>query len=271
MNLSRIVALGLVIAAASACGSDEITNPSLPALAGVRFINGLSDSSAVDVRMVDQVEFSFNGIQNKAFRTGTEHQPVEAKARHIRVFPNSVNPAITSAFMVDTTITFAANSRYTLLLVRETPTHVHLVVIDDNVPAPPSGQISIRMVNTTTGAIDSYVVNTFAPTDPVAPPATIANVAPLGISTAISRAAGNAAVRVTPAGSTTVAASQAGPTNTTPTGENPAAAVNSPGTAFSVYYFPRSVPGTSAPQTTAAPNNYTIPGVVWFVDRNPAD
>ena len=71
MNLSRIVALGLVIAAASACGSDEITNPSLPALAGVRFINGLSDSSAVDVRMVDQVEFSFNGIQNKAFRTGS--------------------------------------------------------------------------------------------------------------------------------------------------------------------------------------------------------
>ena len=267
MTLSRIVALGFVIAAASACGSDEVTDPSLPPLAGVRFINGLSDSSAVDVRMVDQVEFSFNGIQNRAFRAGTEHQPVEAKARHIRVFPNSLNPAITSAYMVDTTITFNANSRYTLLLVRENATHVHFVVIDDNVPAPPAGQISIRMVNASTGAIDSYVVNTFVATDPVTPPATSANVAPLGISTAISRAAGNAAVRVTPAGSTTVAASQAGPTNTTPAGEKPAAAVNSAGTAFSVYYFPRSVAGTSAPQTAA----FTSPAVVWFVDRNPAD
>jgi len=267
MTLSRIVALGLVIAAASACGSDEVTDPSLPPLAGVRFINGLSDSSAVDVRMVDQVEFSFNGIQNKAFRTGTEHQPVEAKSRHIRVFPNSVNPAITSAFMVDTTLTFNANSRYTLLLVRETPTHVHLVVIDDNVPAPPAGQISIRMVNTSTGAIDSYVVRKLpaVATDPAVPPATIANVAGLSVSGSISRTADTTAVRVTPAGSTTVAASLAGPTNTTPAGENPAAAVNSAGTAFSVYYFPRSVAGSSAPAA------FTTPGVVWFVDRNPAD
>ena len=263
MTLSRIVALGLVIAAASACGSDEVTDPSLPPLAGVRFINGLSDSSAVDVRMVDQVEFSFNGIQNKAFRTGTEHQPVEAKSRHIRVFPNSVNPAITSAFMVDTTLTFNANSRYTLLLVRENPTHVHFIVISDDVAAPPAGQISIRTVNASTGAIDSYVVT--APTDAIAPPATAANIAALAASGYSSRAAGNAAVRVTPAGSAVVDASQAGPTNTTPTGENPAAAVNSAGTAFSVYYFPRSVAGTSAPQAL------TTPGVVWFVDRNPAD
>jgi len=164
---------------------------------------------------------------------------------------------------VDTTITFAANSRYTLLLVRETPTHVHFVVIDDNVPAPPAGQISIRTVNASTGAIDSYIVT--APTDAIAPPATAANIAALAASGYTNRAAGTTAVRVTPAGSTTAAASGAGPTNTTPAGENPAAAVNSAGTAFSVYYFPRSVAGTSAPQAL------TTPGVVWFVDRNPAD
>jgi hypothetical protein len=266
MRLSRLATLVIAFAAVGACGKDNVTNPSFPPLAGVRFINGLADSSGVDVRMIDQVDFSFEGLQNIAFRSGTEHQPVEAKARHIRVFPNSFNPAITSAFMVDTTITFAANSQYTLLLTRESPTKVHLVVIDDNAPPPPAGQISVRAVNASTGAIDAYLVT--ATSDPIAPPATAANVAPLTASSYVSRAVGNAAVRVAPAGSGTVAASAAGPTATAPpANENPAAAVNSAGTAFSVYYFPRSVAGTSAPQTGA----FTAPAVIWFVDRNPVD
>lgn len=266
MRLSRLATLLIAVAAASACGSDEVTDPALPPLAGVRFINGLADSSAVDVRMIDQVSFSLNGVQAVAFRSGTEHQPVEAKARQIRVFPNNISPAITSAFMVDTTISFAANSRYTLLLTRETPTKVHLVVISDDAPAPAAGQIAVRAVNASTGAIDAYLVTAVA--DPVAPPATAANVGAFGTSGYVGRAAGNAAVRVTPAGSGTVAASTAGPTATAPlAGQLPAAAVNSAGTAFSVYYFPRSVAGTSAPQTAA----FNVPAVVWFVDRNPAD
>ncbi|HEV7388440.1 MAG TPA: DUF4397 domain-containing protein [Gemmatimonadaceae bacterium] len=237
----------------------------------MRFINGLADSSAVDVRMIDQVDFSLNGVQAIGFRAGTEHQPVEAKARHLRVFPNSINPTITSAFMVDTTITFAANSRYTLLLTRETATHVHLVVISDDVPAPAAGQIAVRAVNASTGAVDAYLVTSFTATDPVSPPAAAANIAPLGASSYISRAIGNAAFRFTPTGSGTVSASAAGPSTTAPLpGQLPAAAVNSAGTAFSVYYFPRSVAGTSAPQATT-PVNFTVPGVVWFVDRNPAD
>jgi len=266
MRLSRLAIVLTVAAVAGACGSDnKVTDPGLPPLAGVRFINGLADSSAVDVRMIDQVEFSFNGIQAIAFRSGTEHQPVEAKSRHIRVFPNSNNPAITSAFMVDTTLTFAANAKYTLLLTRETPTHVHLVMITDDPPTPAAGQIAVRAVNASTGAIDAYVVT--APTDPATPPAAASNIAAFATSGYLGRATGNAAVRFTPAGSGTVSASGAGPTAVAPLpGQLPAAAVNSAGTAFSVYYFPRSVAGTSAPQTAA----FQVPAVVWFVDRNPA-
>ena len=264
MRLSRLATLVIALAAVSACGKDNVTDPGLPPLAGVRFINGLADSSSVDVRMVDQVNFSLEAIQNYAFRQGSEHQPVEAKARHIRVFPNSNVPAITSAFMVDTTITFNADSRYTLLLTRETPTKVHLVVINDDAPAVVAGQIALRAVNASTGAIDAYVVT--AASDPVTPPAAAANVAPFGSSAYVSRATGNAAVRVTTAGSGTVNASAAGPTAAAPAaGQLPAAAVNSAGTAFSVYYFPRSVAGTSAPQTAA----FTAPAVIWFVDRVP--
>lgn len=269
MRLSRLAIVAVAAAGIAGCGKDSVTNPATPPLAGVRFINGLSDSSSVDVRMIDQVDWSFNGIQNIAFRQGTEHQPVEAKARQIRVFPNSPNPAITSAFMVDTTISFSANSRYTLLLVRETPTHVHLVVINDDAPVPAAGQIAIRAVNASAAPIDAYVVDTTTTAIPAGTP-TVANVAPLAASAYVGRAAARAAMRVTAAGSATVTASQAGPpsSNTpTPAGENPQAGVYYAGTGFSVYYFPRSVAGTSAPQTAA----FTNPAIVWFVDRNPAD
>src|SRR5258705_4728113 len=271
MRLSRLATLVIATAAFSACGKDTVTDPGLPPLAGVRFINGLADSSGVDVRMIDQVNFSLQAIQNFTFRQGTEHQPVEAKARQIRVFPNSNNPVITSAFMVDTTITFAANSRYTLLLTRETPTHVHFIVINDDAPAPAAGQIAIRTVNASTGAIDAYVVDTT--TTPISGAPTAANLAAFAASGWAGRAAARAALTVTPAGSAVVSATRAGPPSTnaaTPPGELPIAGVYSAGTALSAFYFPRSVAGTSAPQTTTAPNNYTIPGIVWFVDRNPA-
>ena len=267
MRLSRLATLVIATAAISACGKDNVTDPGLPPLAGVRFINGLADSSNVDARMIDQVQFSFQNIQNYQFRQGSEHQPVEAKARQIRVFPNSNDPAITSAFMVDTTITFAAGSRYTLLLTRETPTHVHFIVINDDVPAPAAGQIAIRAVNASTGAIDAYVVDTT--TTPIAGAPTAANIASFAASGYTSRGAARAALTVTPAGSAAVSATKAGPPSTNtpaPPGELPIAGVYSAGTAFSVYYFPRSVAGTSAPQTAA----FTVPAIVWFVDRNPA-
>jgi len=137
-------------------------------------------------------------------------------------------------------------------------------VITDDAPAAAGGQIALRAVNASTGAIDAYVVT--APTDAATPPATAANISAFGASAYVSRAVGNAAVRVAPAGSATVSASAAGPTAAAPvSGQLPAAAVNSAGTAFSVYFFPRSVAGTSAPQTAA----FNAAAVVWFVDRVP--
>src|SRR6476619_5390235 len=125
MLLSRLAMVAVAAVGIVGCGKDSVTNPATPPLAGVRFINGLADSSSVDVRMIDQVNWSFNGVQNIAFRAGTEHQPIEAKARQIRVFPNSNVPAITSAYMVDTTISFTAGQRYTLLLVlKSRPTFI---------------------------------------------------------------------------------------------------------------------------------------------------
>src|SRR5688500_1834821 len=115
MSLSRFVLLGIGLLAVVACNDDEIIRSSPPPLAGVRFLNAMADTGAVDIRMIDQVPWSALAL-SLAFRSGTEHQPTEAKARRIRVFPTSTNPVVTSAFMLDTTITFAANQNYTVLL-----------------------------------------------------------------------------------------------------------------------------------------------------------
>ena len=264
MRLSRFVILAAATLSFGACKSDTITTTTLPPLAGVRFINALSDTGAVDIRMIDQVELS--AVANQlAFRAGTEHQPTEAKARHIRVFPNSFDQAITQKYMLDTTITLVADTRVTLLLTGSARAKtVRFVVLTDSPPGVTAGQIAVRAVNAATGAIDAYVVNTTA--DPVPGGTALANLAPLATSAYVTRATGAAAIRVTDAGSATVNVSAAGPASPAQlAGELPAAGVNSSGTAFSVFYFPRSVAGTTAPQTAA----FLVPAAIWFVDRVP--
>ena len=259
MRLTRFILLGMATTFATACDSDEITSDSLPPTGEVRFISGVSDAGGVDIRMIDQVDLSPVG-NNLSFRAGTIYQQAEAKSRRIRVFPTSIDPAVTSQVLLDTTITIQANTRITLLLVGPSRTAgaLRFVTIDDNAPAPPSGQISVRMVNISTGAASGYVVNTTTTALPGA--ATFANVGSRDASAYVNRPSGPAALRVTETGAT-VTASVAGPAApATPAGAFPAAGVTSQGSVFSAYYFPRAATGT-----------VTSPGIVWFVDRNPCD
>jgi hypothetical protein len=260
MRLTRIALLCLGMGIVAACSDDDISSPDIPPLAGVRFINAVADTGAVDIRMIDQIDFTPTASALN-FRQGTEHQPTEAKARHIRVFPTSFNQAVTQNFLLDTTITISADSRVTLLLTGSARAKtLKFVTITDDITAPPANSIAVRVVNTSSTAINGYLVDTTNVA--IADPAAAANVAPLAASPYVTRAIGRAAIRVTDAGSTTVNASTSGPTAAIIEGANAAAGVNSAGTKFSVYYFPRGVAGS--PQTA------TTPAVVWFVDRNPA-
>lgn len=262
MRLTRIATLCLGLGLIAACSEDKVSAPTLPPLAGVRFINAVADTGAVDIRMIDQVEYTPTASALQ-FRSGTEHQPTEAKARHLRVFPTSTNQAVTQNFLLDTTITISANTRVTLLLTGSARAKtLKFVTITDDVSAPAAGTIGVRLVNASTGAVNGYLVDTV--TTAIADPAAASNVGSLAQSPYVSRAVGKAAVRVTDVGSTTVNASAFGPVASVLTGANPAAGINSAGTKFSVYYFPRGVAGS--PQ-----NAVTTPTVVWFVDRNPAD
>lgn len=263
MRLSSLVSLVLCAAAMTACKSKDVFDPTPPPNGSVRFINAVTDTGAVDITMIDQIEWSAKAI-SLDFRAGTQYWITEAKARHIRVFPTSRTIGVTSQIMLDTTVTITAGTRVTLLLTGSARSKtLRLVAIDDATTAPAAGSIGVRLVNTTTGAVNGYLTSAVADSLPATPFAT--NVAALATSTYSTRAAGTAAVKVTDPGSATVNAERAGPAApATLPGELPAAGVTASGTMFSVYYFPRGVAGS--------PQNAVItPGVVWFVDRNPAD
>lgn len=264
MRLSRFGFLCVAITAIVGCSSEDITNVRLPDLAGVRYINALADTGLVDIRMVDQVEWSVTANALN-FRAGIEHQPTEAKARHIRVFSFASRAVgVVSQVIVDTTITFAANSKSTLLLTGSARARTaRFVVIDDAPPAAAANQIAVRAVNASTGAIDAYVVT--APGDPIAGSPTAANIAVNAASPYITRATGIVALKVTDAGSPVANASAAGPPASAPpigTPFLPSAGIDTGGSAFSVYYFPPGVAGSAQAAVTA-------PGIVWFVDRVP--
>lgn len=262
MRFSRFVMLAATLGAMTACDDNDISAPSIPPTASVRLINAVADTGAVDIMMIDQVEFSANGIA-VPFRGGTEYFPTEAKTRRIKVFPTSRNINITQNHLLETTVDIQANTRVTLLLTGSARSKtLNFVVINDDASAPPAGMIAVRVVNAATGAVNGYLVN--ATTDALPGTATAANVAPNTASAYVTRAVGSAALRFTDVGSATVTASVAGPTATVLTGALPAAGVNSEGTKFSVYFFPRGVAGS-------ANNALATPAGVWFVDRNPAD
>src|SRR5438105_9332270 len=140
MRLTRLLASPVAAVALAAGGKDKVTDPSFPPLAGVRFVNSVNDTSALDFRAIDQIQFS--PVANAlAFRGATEFQPTEAKARHFRVFVTSPDPAITSHPIVDTTVTFAANTNYTMLLTGSARGTVQFVVIAEAAPVPAANQI----------------------------------------------------------------------------------------------------------------------------------
>jgi len=247
----------------TACKSADVFDPTPPPNGSVRFINAVADTGAGDITMIDQIEWSAKAV-NLGFRTGTQYWVTEAKARHIRVFPTSRTIGVTSQILLDTTVTITAGTRSTLLLTGSARSKtLRFVAIDDATTAPAVGSIGVRLVNATTGAVNAYLTADTLAALPASPFA--ANVAALATSTYATRAVGIAAVRVTDPGSATITAQLPGPSApATLPGELQSAGVTASGTMFSVYYFPRGVAGS--PQKAI-----TTPGVVWFVDRNPAD
>lgn len=272
MRHSRLLFMPLALVALAACHDDGVSVNARPPLAGVRFINAVPDGGPVDIRYVDQVEWSGSSVNDNniglAFRAGTIYWATEAKARHIRVFPTSDDIAVTSQVLHDTTITIEPDRNITLMLVgsRAAGGKVSFVKIEDDV-APGADQVGVRLVNASTtapGAASAYVT-----TDTTSLPATatFASVSPLSASSYVMRSLGKFFVRATPSGSTASVWSAVAPTGAPADGLiGVTAGYNGPGSALSAFLFPASVTGTGAPQTA----RFQAPEVIFFVDLIPA-
>jgi hypothetical protein len=269
----------LALIALAACHDDGVSVNARPPLAGVRFINAVPDGGPVDIRYVDQVDWSgssVNGNTNNvglAFRAGTIHWATEAKARHIRVFPTDSSLAVTTQVLLDTTITIEPNKNITLMLVgsRAAGGKVSFIEIDDEPAAVPNDKVAVRLVNasaagTATATADGYIVtDTTAAGLPASP--VFAAVGPLSASPYVLRDPGLFAVRATAAGNTSTFWARTAPKGAPANGlVGVTAGYNGPGSALSAYLFPASVPNTGAPQSSA----YQKPGVVFYVDFIPA-
>jgi hypothetical protein len=277
MRLSHLLPIALL--AVAACHDDGVSVNARPPLGGVRFINAVPDGGPVDIRMVDQVEWSASSVSSNlsccglAFRQGTNYWATEAKARHIRVFPTDSSIAVTSQILHDTTITIEANKNVTLMLVgsRATGGKVSFVKIDDEPGAIPNNKVAVRVVNASaTGQVpapaDAYIVTDTTATGLPATPA-FAALGALSASPYVLRDPGVFAVRATAAGNTTTFWAATAPAGAAESGLiGTAAGYLGTGSAMAAYIFPRSVAGSSAPQSTA----FTRPAVVFFIDFIPA-
>jgi len=277
MRLFRLLPIALL--AFTACHDNGVTVNARPPLGGVRFINAVPDGGPVDIRMVDQVEWSASSVSGNAaccglaFRQGTLHWATEAKARHIRVFPTDSSIAVTSQILHDTTITIQANKNITLMLVGSQAAggKVHFVQIDDDPGSVPDTKVAVRVVNASqTGAVpapaDAYILTDTTSTALPASPA-FAAVGALSAAPYIQRDPGAFAVRATAAGNAATSWGAIAPAGAAANGLiGTAAGFLGTGSAISAYIFPRSVAGSKAPQSAA----FQSPAVVFFADFIPA-
>lgn len=288
MTWSRIGLACAVSLALVACSDVKqgVLQPQ-PPLAGLRYVNLVNDTSAVDFRIINFIGDA-PSAGAAAFRSGGSpygistnflppHWPVEANREvHIRVFMNGTTPALASQVVFDTLCTFTEATNYTFYLYgnARVVNGVHALVTTDN-PTAPTG-IAVRAINlastlaptlTTTG-VDVDVVATTATSPLPGASGQFSNVAYLTATPyqAMATSATLMAVASAPGTRTftTFKANFTAGTVGTAT-VNPAAGSNVPGTAFSVVVVPRSVAGTVAPQTAA----YLVPNIIFLIDRQP--
>src|SRR5687768_4045801 len=275
----RVTRIGLALVGALmavGCEKDDgpFFAPQVP-LAYTRFINAIPDTVSVDFRFIDLFEYSPFAVQ-LPFRGFTPYQGTAPGARALRVFTNwggdSVYLRHTTVRLVDETPTFEAGKYYTLAVVGysrtgQTPA-LRLQVFEDPIPDPGS-QVAFRVVNLAAGLSSLDVSVTATSTDAIPGTPNVAdNLAYLAASPYLTRAAGNAWLRVQE--STAATEIVTGNGRQAPVGAagdplNNLTTIGGSGQAGSVvtaWIFPRTVAGSTAPSVTT-------PSIIFTVDKHP--
>jgi len=294
--MRRIYQLSIACLAAgvvSACKSPEqvIQTGTLPT-AGVRFINAVPDTggaNGMDFRFIDndivensaQAAVSFrnnpvtaagwtgsNQIQFKAARAGTRHfkifldDTLQAVASTVMNTPTlTIDPISASVMPNDTTLIIEAGKNYTVILwgnARGGASAMRITAFEDD-PADPGANVALRVINATSGTItaSAFLTSAGAPATPTWP-----TVAPFTVSSFVTGPPGAYSYNVTGAVTVSGAAIPGAP-STADTPSLPGTTVA--GSAVSGIVFPRSVAGSTAPQSAA----FTSPILSFTWDRRP--
>jgi len=293
MTWYRVCMACAVGVALAACKYEQGIQQPLAPLAGLRYVNVVNDTGAVDFRIVNFVGDAPNAGQAD-FRTGgmpygvstsflPPHFPVEAgREVQIRVFMNGTEPSIASLVVFDTTCTFTAGVNYTFFLYGSARgAAVHARVTVDTIPtALDTNRVAFRVLHlggTAVGNVDVDIVPQ-ATVAPLPGTAKFANVAP-GALTAYDTAYVNAALKAVtsaPASRTPIvltANAPAGVVGTTTV--NPVAGTLVRRTAITAVIVPRPVLASKA-QTgcssvpAACVASDTLPRVLFMIDRKPS-
>ena len=231
--MRRFIKLALTCLAAGAVGACEvdtvIETENIPT-AGVRFINAVPDTGAMDFRFVDMVENTSHwniAYRNNPSTTALETNSLQVQYKNARatstprtfkIFMTSTNPAVASDEVMSAaqTITLTAGAKYTILLWGyANPTGpgrpagapaMDIEVIDENVVVP-AGQVALRVINASiTPVTASFFTNPAAPTGGstvgAAPAGTViqANLAGMTIGTYVNTTPGTLRFKLEPPG-----------------------------------------------------------------------
>jgi uncharacterized protein DUF4397 len=260
-----VVSSCLVAGAGVACNEDVTgTQGGQGPFAGLRYVNVVPDTGALDIRVVDIVDAATFGATFRtggsptgaAAQTSPPYQSVEAGTRSIRVFNSSSDQAIAKQVLLETTFTFEANRNYTFALhgfarAGQTPALQAAIVADDAPPPIPSGQIAVRVWHlaptldpAATTPLDAWIVARGRAALAGSPTIAGQSYAATTRSAYVNVPTGPYRVAFTAAGTIEPILFQM----TLPAGGAGVAGTTVAGTAITVLVVPRSVPGSRAPR-----------------------
>lgn len=252
MTLQRVLLLALVPVALGACDDDEESTFQPGPAALIRYINAVPDTFGFDFRIVDNPLENLPSFQGVPFggTTGAGYHRVNSPGdRAVRIFTSGTSLDVVTQVIVDTTINFAANQRYTVVhFGNQRDESAGIEVFDDELPEP-GGNIAIRVFNAIPGStVDVHI----ADGDASAPAAN-----PVGdaVATVTSVAYGEWSPYV-----------QLPPRADPPTTADPSTlytfAVTDAGSATVLFSATPNLPGTPASGTVSAQGGVRIPGSV---------
>jgi hypothetical protein len=257
-------ALGVTIGAAIACHPEESFETQIGPTAGVRFINAVADTQALDFRFVDAVENSAHW--NIAFRnnpitqacvtgsTQIQFKPAAAGDRHLRIFLNDTLQSAATQVIKDTIVTLEAGRLYTALLwgyARPGSSPAMRLTFFEETPPDPGAQVAVRVLNATASPIDVRHYVPSVTSNQVPAGVTWGDVQPLTISPYAMVAPSQLRFNTQPVGGPTLLADAlALPGSPSPAvGFDPIPGTTVAGSAITAIVFPLSVAGSEGSQT----------------------